>query len=1208
MMSAHKITAGHGYTYLTSQVAAQDAGMISRGGLGAYYSERGESPGQWLGSGLRSLDIDRGLVVREDQMIALFGEGRHPDTATLTRDLRARGADGTAVAAATALGRPFDLNLANSEYLRMVAQLTAEWNRAQRRPGCAAAPADVRSMIRTIVAEELFAQTHNRQATDAGELAGFIAARSRIGSRAVAGFDLTFSPVKSVSALWAVAPRRVADQIRAAHDAAVADTLAWLERTATFTRLGPNGVRQVDTRGLIAAAFVHRSSRAGDPDLHTHVAVSNKVQTLDGKWRALDGRVLLKATVAASERYNTRLEAELRDCLGLSFVEHSRPGRRPVREIGGMDDRLLGQWSRRRAAIDIRRSDLAQAFLAKHRRPPTPVESIELAQQATLQTRPYKVQPMSEGEQRRRWRAEAEETLGGECLPTMIDAVLSHTVVPPSASDGPDLRQKAQHVIERVQQDRATWQRWHVAAEAQRVARGMNLPVASLETTVEEIVTLALDECSIPLTGAEVTAEPFQLHRRDGESVYQVAGSQLYTSRAVLDAERIVLEAADAFDGNRVPVQSVEMALLESTANGLELNDGQARFVRVLAGSGARCQLGLAPAGTGKTTALRVLVRAWQENDGQVLALAPSAAAARVLGDAAQVPADTLAKALHDLDRDTPLDHRTLVVMDEAGMAATTDLANLTRHAVSAGASIRLIGDDRQLAAIGAGGLLRDLAENPSTVRLSDAVRFADPAEARAALAIRDGKAGAFDFYLDSRRVHVGDEFTAATSAYQAWCADRAAGRDSLLLASTRKQVTELNLRARADRLGTISDGRTAEVALADGSRLSAGDEIVTRRNERRIPITASDWIKNGDRWTVHAVRSNGSITAVHRDTGHHIALPAEYVARHVSLAYAMTIHSAQGSTADTCHVVISGSESREQLYVALSRGRLANHVHVALPGANDDHAAIRPETLNPLTPLDILRRILDRIETRQSATTQRSQLAHPQLSLCEAAARYADAVQIAPATSDASPMLPAPLPWLPPVPSLGEECWSRYLTARAQQVTDLAERAINQSLGAKPANDSVGRRDPTLRRDWALWRMTHPAEGHQALSQREMLYQRHLEDRRTALVRGYVHGDGRRWMPLVAAVAPEAVGARDYRRLAATLTQAFNAELDVDRLLPKLLHGQDVGVAATQLGRLVDKRTKANDLRPNAYGHMPIGVDLEAGSPDNRLQVRPDL
>jgi conjugative relaxase-like TrwC/TraI family protein len=1057
MMSAHKITAGHGYTYLTSQVAAQDAGVIPRGRLGAYYSERGESPGQWLGSGLGSLGLERGSVVRENQMIALFGEGRHPNAARLTRDLRARGADETALDAATALGRPFALNLANREYLRTVAQLTAEWNCAQGHPGCAAAPAHVRSMIRTIVAEELFARTHNRRATDARELAGFIAAQSRIGSRAVAGFDLTFSPVKSVSALWAVAPQPVAVQIRAAHDAAVADTLGWLERTATFTRLGANGVRQVDTRGLIATAFVHRSSRAGDPDLHTHVAVSNKVQTLDGRWRALDGRVLLKATVAASERYNTRLEAELRDRLGLNFIEHARPGRRPVREIAGMDDRLLGHWSRRRAAIDDKRADLAEAFLAKHRRPPTPIESIELAQQATLQTRPDKVQLVPEGEQRRHWQAEAEETLGGERLSTMLDAVVSHAVVPPSAGDGSDLRQQARHVIDRVQEDRATWQRWHVVAEAQRVARGMNLPVASLETTVAEIVRLALEECSIPLTRADVSAEPFELHRRDGESVYQVAGSQLYTSRAVLDAEQTVLRAAEMFDRHRVAAHSIEMALLESTANGLALNDGQARFVRELGGSGARCQLGLAPAGTGKTTALRVLVRTWQEDGGEVLALAPSAAAARVLGDAAQVPADTLAKALHDLDRNTLLlDDRTLVVVDEAGMAATTDLANLTRHTMSARASIRLIGDDRQLAAVGAGGLLRDLAENRSTVRLSDAVRFADPAEARGALAVRDGDADAFNFYLDARRIHAGDEFTAATSAYRAWRVARAAGRDSLLLASTRMQVAELNVRARADRLGGVGDGQGPEVALADGSRLCVGDEIVTRRNERRIPITATDWVKNGDRWTVHAVHSNGGITAVHRDTGRHIALPADYVACHVSLGYARTINSAQGSTADTCHVVITGSESREQLYVALSRGRLANHVHVTLPGANDEHAAIRPETLNPLTPLDILHRILDREEAQHSATTQQRQLAHPQLSLRDAAARYADAVQLAPASSDASPMLPAPLPWLPPVPSVGDDGWSRYLAARAQQITDLAERAINQSLGA---SRPIGRR-----------------------------------------------------------------------------------------------------------------------------------------------------
>jgi conjugative relaxase-like TrwC/TraI family protein len=117
----------------------------------------------------------------------------------------------------------------------------------------------------------------------------------------VAGFDLTFSPVKSVSTLWAVADPRTASAIEVAHHAAVGDALRFIEEHALFTRTGADGVRQVNVTGLVAAAFVHLDSRAGDPDFHTHVAVANKVQTLDGRWLAIDGRVLFKAKVAASE-------------------------------------------------------------------------------------------------------------------------------------------------------------------------------------------------------------------------------------------------------------------------------------------------------------------------------------------------------------------------------------------------------------------------------------------------------------------------------------------------------------------------------------------------------------------------------------------------------------------------------------------------------------------------------------------------------------------------------------------------------------------------------------------------------------------------------------------------------------------------------------------------------------------------------------------
>ena len=160
----------------------------------------------------------------------------------------------------------------------------------------------------------------------------------KFGKGSVAGFDLTFSPAKSVSTLWAIAPPEVASRIQQAHDAAVQDALAFLEAHAVFTREGAGGARQVETRGLIAAAFTHRDSRAGDPDLHTHVAVANKVQTRDGKWLSIYGTILHEHVVAASEAYNTALEAHLHAQLGVRFVDVPRPGgKRPVREIAGVD-------------------------------------------------------------------------------------------------------------------------------------------------------------------------------------------------------------------------------------------------------------------------------------------------------------------------------------------------------------------------------------------------------------------------------------------------------------------------------------------------------------------------------------------------------------------------------------------------------------------------------------------------------------------------------------------------------------------------------------------------------------------------------------------------------------------------------------------------------------------------------------------------------
>jgi hypothetical protein len=340
-----------GYDYLTRQVAALDATEKGHVGLASYYTERGEGPGAWIGSGMAGIDgLNAGDAVTAEQMQALFGAGLHPLATKRLEQLDAADLTEANVQAVTRLGAPFKIYTGEVSPFRVeVAKRIAARHGAAERLAADPVSAVLRAGIRTEVGQEFFKREHRRDPIDAREIFATIAKQSRPRTQTVAGYDLTFSPVKSVSTLWAVANPHIAAQIERAHQAAVRDALTFIERHALFTRQGRNGVRQVNVTGLVAAAFTHRDSRAGDPDLHTHVAVANKVQTLDGTWLSIDGRVLFKATVAASETYNTALEGHLRDRLGVRFADRpdTDPGKRPVREIVGVDPALNQRWSTR---------------------------------------------------------------------------------------------------------------------------------------------------------------------------------------------------------------------------------------------------------------------------------------------------------------------------------------------------------------------------------------------------------------------------------------------------------------------------------------------------------------------------------------------------------------------------------------------------------------------------------------------------------------------------------------------------------------------------------------------------------------------------------------------------------------------------------------------------------------------------------------------
>ncbi|MDT0264078.1 MobF family relaxase [Jatrophihabitans lederbergiae] len=1156
-MTLHKLSAGNGYTYLIKQVAANDAPAVGYANLAEYYSERGESPGRWLGRGLAGLEHAPavGDRVYEEQMVALFGHGRHPNA-----DITEQHAVVTGTITETGLGQPFKVVAGHTVFRRALATRIANHNVTNGQPALARIEASVRAQLRTDLGRELFEREHTRPPRDSRELADYLTTETRQGNPSVAGFDLCFSPVKSVSALWALADPQLAAQIEAAHTAAVQDVISWLEDTAVYTRLGHNGARQVDVNGLLAVAFVHRDSRAADPDLHTHVAISNKVQISDGRWRALDGRVLYKASVSASERYNTRLEAHLVDRLGVRFAD--RPGqrdKRPVREIVGMDAGLLQHWSTRRRQIEAQHQELAKTFTEQRGRWPDAGEDHELFDRANLDTRPDKHGPRSLDQQRATWRSEAVAVLGSD---DAVRAMLTEVATAPRSAAPPTGWEAlaAQQAVDEVSTRYATWQSHHVRAEVERIARADRVPLTELNERVEAAVSFALsDRVSIALGQREDgLCEPAELRRRDGNSVFSVAGAKLYTSSRVLDAEARLLDAARRVDGRRISEQVVKLSLLEAQLQDRPVNGTQAELIRDFATSGRRVQLALAAAGTGKTTALGLLAQAWREEGGTVVGLAPSAAAAAQLRAALGGMTDTVAKLLDGLDRGVlfpglaAINQRTLVIVDEAAQSSTLDLDLVVAHALSVGASVRLVGDDRQLASIKSGGVLRDIARTVGAATLEAPVRFNDPTEGLASLALRRGEPVALGYYLDHDRVHAGDHGSVVNDAVEAWKSAGSDGGKPLLLAASRQVVRELNERVRADRLA--GHHATAKMRLHDGTNASVGDLIVTRKNNRRLPITATDWVKNGDRWQVDNVGTDGSLQVTHLATRRTVQLPAAYVRESVELGYATTIHLAQGSTADTCHTVLTGRESREDLYVAMTRGRRGNHLYLDM-STSDPHDATAPDAVHPPTSIEILDRILARESSHRSATTQHGLDADVGRQLHQAVERYREAVRTAPGTPASGP---GPLPWLEAGPIVDDDVWVDYLAARSSLVTELAARVDGHDLPTQTWSSALRQAAPELAAEVAIWRAASGCSSdptpYGPADCEAPAYRRDLAARVGAVVSAELLPEDR-WRGVAEALDLRLCHDPQWPRLARAIDDAARVGYDVETRLPKLLY-----------------------------------------------------
>jgi conjugative relaxase-like TrwC/TraI family protein len=740
--------------------------------------------------------------------------------------------------------------------------------------------------------------------------------------RKVPGFDLTFSAPKSVSVVFGIADDDVQRRVMDAHRVAVESALAYLEREAVRVRRGQGGREVIGAGGLLAAAFDHRTSRAGDPQLHTHVLIANQSRGADGRWSALDGRLLYRHAKTAGYVYQAVLRSEITERVGLGWAARAQG----VGEVAGVPAEVLKAFSRRRAEIVAELERLGAAGRS----------ASQVATLATRRAKDYRVSPESlmPG-----WRARAEELGFGV---RELRALLERGPVVEPRIEQPELFAELRSPS-------------GMTARRSTFTRRDLLQVLAERSDPSERVTVV---------GLQLMADAFLA----SEEVVRVTevGEPRYSVRELIAKEREIVELATLTGGKGVPVASdagFKLAVERRPA----LTSEQRRMVERLTREERFVQIVVGKAGTGKTFALDAAREAWEASGVQVFGVAVARRAARELEEGAGIRSTSLSAMLHELGdlRSKGLPRGCVVVVDEAGMVPTRAMHGLAHHVRRAGGKLVLVGDFRQLPEVEAGGVFGALAVRTHAIELRDNRRQERGWEREALELLRAGDAARAIAPYRAR-----GELTVAPSADQIretlvddWW--RAEGGESLMIAFRRSDVADLNRRARA-RMQAAGRLHGDEV-IVQGAPFAAGDHVVVRRGDWRLGVV------NGDRGTVVATNADIGALRVRLRTGATVVLDRRFLTKSraglpaVQHGYAVTGHVAQGLTTDRTFVLGTDRLFREWGYVAMSRGRLSNRMYAVVgePIARDEFAPARRQ----IRPLEDL---VDRLERpdRQLTTT----------------------------------------------------------------------------------------------------------------------------------------------------------------------------------------------------------------------------------------------
>lgn len=700
-----------------------------------------------------------------------------------------------------------------------------------------------------------------------------------------AGHDLTFSAPKSVSAAWAIADDPMRKKISDAQAKAVAAALKMLEEKIVQARRGSGGAEHENVAGLIAAMYEHCDTRELDPDLHTHLLLMNTAERQDVTFGGIETKQIYEWQHALGAVYRAELSSEIKD-LGFQ-VEADRD----FFKIAGISDELCSEWSKRREQIE--------AELEKQGIEQGSAKSSEIASLATRQVK----QEQSRDELFTRWQAEAlAHGLDAQYINDLSSGLIQHEIAPEATAEAKEGAEELypEDLYHHLTQNNATF----------------------AEKDIYKIVAIRAQHKGL---GLEHVLSEIQVALKNKQIINLENGK--FTTREMLKLETTMIETARGLNSNRkqsISENTVKSAITEFTKiNGFSLSKEQEKAVSYITSAG-QLKMVRGAAGSGKSTMAAAAKIAFEKEDYKVIGAALGGKAAAGLEAGSGIKSSTIHRLFYDLESGKQkLDAKSVLIIDEAGMVGTRMMHKLTEHAKETGAKLVLIGDERQLRAVDAGGAFKLLQKQlPEFAELNEVRRQRNDLDKVAANNIANGHGrAALESYINCDLVHVGENADSTkTELVEAYIQDSNNDSEKIMLAQRRFDVFQLNQLVR-EKNGLAGKGHN--IKTANGSReFAAGDRVAITKNDSKLNI------KNGEFGTLKNIEfdKSGELKFTVKIDGKDKEVSFNATGKdgfsNIDHGYAATVHKSQGATVNTAYFLANALADKELSYVAMSRHR----------------------------------------------------------------------------------------------------------------------------------------------------------------------------------------------------------------------------------------------------------------------------------------------